>query len=62
MLFDFSSLFGSATSFLGEVNPAELMENIDPEAVLSEAVLDASALTNGSAMETLTSLFEQNRP
>lgn len=35
-MFDLSSLFGKATSFLGEVNPAELAENADAATLLGQ--------------------------
>lgn len=35
-MFDLSSLFGKATSFLGEVNPAELADNADGATLLGQ--------------------------
>jgi len=60
-MFDLSSLFGKATSFLGEVNPAELIEKMDASG-LSDTGLDTASLADGSAFGMLTDILGQNRP
>lgn len=60
-MFDLASLFGKATSFLGEANPAEIMENMDVQNY-SDAGLNNGSRADGSAIEVLTDIFGQNRP
>lgn len=50
-MFDLSNLFGKATSFLGEVNPAELAENADAATLLGQFDADGADASNLAATD-----------
>jgi hypothetical protein len=60
-MFDLSSLFGKTTSFLGEANPAEIMENMGLQE-LADMGLNNGSRADGTALEVLTDILGQNRP